>query len=232
MNGYFISGTDTGIGKTLISAMLLLATRGRYWKPVQSGIADGTDTETVRKLTELADEHFEPESYVLEQPLSPHLSSRLDNIRIDTGEIIADFEKLKTRKQATTNTEINNYKELSPNTLIIEGAGGLLVPLNEKDLIIDLITKLGFPVVLVSRSTLGTINHTLLSLEALKSRNIPLAGIVMSGPENTENRLAVEAYGKTYGRVRVLAEIPVLEGFSKQDLLHYGKRIAESLRNQ
>jgi dethiobiotin synthetase len=226
MNGYFISGTDTGIGKTLIAAMLLLATRGRYWKPVQSGNEGGTDTETVRKLTGLADEHFEGESYTLEQPLSPHLASRLDKIRIETGKIIADFDEYKTRGQRIIRSEaINNYS-YSPNFLIIEGAGGLMVPLNEKNLIIDLIKKLGFPVVLVSRSTLGTINHTLLSLEALKSRKIPIAGIVMSGPENTENRIAIE----TYGRVKVLAEIPVLGDLVKADLMHYGNRIAESLR--
>ena len=228
MNGYFISGTDTGIGKTLISAMLLTATRGRYWKPVQSGIADGTDTKTVSKLTGLGDMHFEPESYVLEQPLSPHLSSRLDNIRIETVRIIEDFQEIKARKQMPFTSDTINYHEFSPNLLIIEGAGGLLVPLNENDLVIDLIMEFGFPVVLVCRSTLGTINHTLLSLEALKSRNIPVAGVVMSGPENTENRKAVE----TYGRVRVLAEIPVLGDLVNQDLLLYGSRIAESLRMQ
>lgn len=228
MNGYFISGTDTGIGKTLISAMLLLATRGRYWKPVQSGIEGGTDTETVRKLTGLDVAHFEPESYILEQPLSPHLSSRLEDIRIDTGRIISDFDDIKARNDIHIRSDTINYNVFSPNLLIIEGAGGLLVPLNESDLIIDLITELGFPVVMVCRSTLGTINHTLLSLEALYARNIPVAGVIMSGPENIENRKAIE----TYGRVNVLAGIPVLENMDKQHLMLYGSRIAESLRIQ
>lgn len=228
MNGYFISGTDTGIGKTLISAMLLMATRGRYWKPVQSGIEGGTDTETVRKLTELDDAHFERESYILEQPLSPHLSSRLENIRIDTGRIISDFDAIKARNDIHIRSDIINSNVFSPNLLIIEGAGGLLVPLNESELIIDLITELGFPVVMVCRSTLGTINHTLLSLEALYARNIAVAGVIMSGPENIENRKAIESYG----RVNVLAWIPVLDNMVKQDLMLYGSRIAEALRIQ
>lgn len=228
MNGFFISGTDTGIGKTLISAMLLMATRGRYWKPVQSGIEGGTDTETVRKLTLLDDAHFERESYKLEKPLSPHLSSRLENIRIDIGRIISDFDDIKARNDIHIRSDSIKYNVLTPNLLIIEGAGGLLVPLNESDLIIDLIIKLGFPVILVSRSTLGTINHTLLSLEALYARNIPVAGVIMSGPENTENKKAIE----TYGRVKVLAGIPVLENMVKEDLMLYGSRIAEALRIQ
>jgi dethiobiotin synthetase len=228
MNGFFISGTDTGIGKTLISAMLLMATAGRYWKPVQSGIADGTDTDTVRKLTGFGDVHFEPESYVLKQPLSPHHSARLDDTSIDTGRIIADFEDIKARKHIINSSDIINNYEFHHNLLIIEGAGGLLVPLNENDLVIDLITELGFPVILVCRSTLGTINHTLLSLEALNIRKLPVAGVVMSGPVNIENRRAIE----NYGRVRVLAEIPVLGNMVKHDLMLYGSRIAESLGMQ
>ncbi|MFU8861534.1 MAG: dethiobiotin synthase [Cyclonatronaceae bacterium] len=224
MNGFFISGTDTGTGKTLISAMLLMATRGRYWKPVQSGILNGTDTDTVRKLTGLGDMHFEAESYMLKQPLSPHHSSRLDNIRIETGRLIEDFKKIKTRVKNpdTLFNIVNNTSKL----LIIEGAGGLLVPLNDHEFVIDFARELDFPVILVSRSTLGTINHTLLSLEALKSRNITVAGVVMSGPENSGNRTAIE----TFGRVKVLAEIPVLENLTKQDLILFGTRIIESLR--
>ena len=226
MDGFFISGTDTGIGKTLISAMLLLASGGRYWKPVQSGTIEGTDTETVRKLTGLGDGHFEKESYMLEQPLSPHLSAQIDNKHIDIRSIIADFEKIQTRGRQHANADTIDYIPLPLKTLIIEGAGGLLVPLNENNLVIDLIAEIGIPVILTSRSTLGTINHTLLSLEALRSRHVPVAGVVMSGPFNPENKKAIE----TYGRVKVLTEIPVLAEIDKPDLLLYGSRMMDALR--
>jgi dethiobiotin synthetase len=226
MNGFFISGTDTGIGKTVISAMLLLASGGRYWKPVQSGTIDGTDTETVRKLTGLGDAYFEQESYILEQPLSPHLSAQLDNKQIDIGSIIVHFEKIQIRSRQIAKPEINIYDLHPPKPIIIEGAGGLLVPLNEGNLVIDLIAEIGLPVILISRSTLGTINHTLLSLEALRSRHLPVAGVVMNGPVNPENKKAIE----TYGRVKVLSEIPVLSEINKLDLLLYGSRMMDELR--
>jgi dethiobiotin synthetase len=230
MDSFFISGTDTGIGKTLISAMLLLASGGRYWKPVQSGTIDGTDTETVRKLTGLGVGHFEKESYMLEQPLSPHLSAQIDNIHIDIATILADYEKIQTRGRQHANADSDadtiDYKSLPIKSIIIEGAGGLLVPLNENNLVIDLITEIGLPVILTSRSTLGTINHTLLSLEALRSRHVPVAGVVMSGPFTPENKKAIE----TYGRVKVLAEIPVLAEIDKPDLLLYGSLMMDALR--
>jgi len=232
MDSFFISGTDTGIGKTLISAMLLLASGGRYWKPVQSGTIEGTDTETVRKLTGLGDGHYEKESYMLEQPLSPHLSAQIDNNHIHIGTILADYENIQTRGRKHANADTDavadtiDYNSLPLKSLIIEGAGGLLVPLNENDLVIDLIAEIGIPVILTSRSTLGTINHTLLSLEALRSRNVPVAGVVMSGPFNPENKKAIE----TYGRVKVLAEIPVLSEIVKPDLLLFGSRMLDALR--
>ncbi|MFZ1990423.1 MAG: dethiobiotin synthase [Alphaproteobacteria bacterium] len=185
MKGYFVTGTDTNAGKTVVSAYLMQALDGDYWKPVQSGFDGETDTEAVRRLTGLPSERFHRSAYELRAPLSPHESARRDGISISL-----DAFKLPR----------------TPRPLIVEGAGGVLVPLNGDALMIDLIKRLALPVILVARSTLGTINHTLLSLEALRTRRVEIAGVIMNGAPNEANRIAIE----TYGRVHVLAEMPIL----------------------
>ena len=158
---YIVTGTDTEIGKTVVSAMLTLALRACYWKAVQSGTQDGTDTKSVQEMTGLPDHHFIPESYVLSQPLSPHRSAELDGTEIN----LTNLSKIPD----------------TDRPLIIEGAGGLMVPLTRQALLIDLFQKWNMaeekaPLILVSRTGLGTINHTLLSIEALKTRSIPILG--------------------------------------------------------
>lgn len=190
---FFISGTDTMVGKTVVSAILTLGTGATYWKPVQSGLQPCSDSEFVRKACELPDWRVLPEVHRLERPLSPHLSARMEGKRIDPTEI---------------------HVPVGVDRLIVEGAGGLLVPLNETDLMIDLISGLQLPVLLVARSTLGTINHTMLSVEALRARGIPLIGVVMNGTPDAENRLAIEHYAK----VKVLAQVPPLNGLSRKTL--------------
>ncbi len=180
----FISGTDTGVGKTLVSAILLSGLKGKYWKPIQSGLEDITDTQWIQKKTGLAGSCFYPETFRLKHPLSPHISAATDGVRIG-------LEAFKMPLQ-----EKNEY-------LIIEGAGGLMVPLNEKEMMSDLIRKLGVPVLLVARSSLGTINHTLLSLTRMRQEGIEILGVVMNGEKNRSNREAIEHFGK----VKVLAEI-------------------------
>lgn len=191
---FFVSGTDTGIGKTVVSAMLTLGLDGTYWKPIQSGLHEETDSELVKRVTGLSDQRVLEERYRLQEPLSPHASAALDQVSIH----LHDFE----------------LPEISDLPLVVEGAGGLLVPLNEEDMIIDLIKYLELPVLLVSRSELGTLNHTFLSLEALRNRSIPILGVVMNGPKNQSNREAIEHYGNT----EVLAEIGPLPEISP-DLL-------------
>ena len=184
----FITGTDTGIGKTVVSAMLTLGLKAEYWKPVQSGLTERTDTDTVKYLTGLPDSHFHKETYRLNEPLSPHASAAIDGVEIS----------------------INNFKlpDIKPeNHLIIEGAGGLMVPLNDEAMIIDLIKQLDIPVLLVSRSSLGTLNHTFLSLDQLRRYDIDVLGVIMSGPLNLSNRKAIEKYGE----VPVLGELPQLD---------------------
>lgn len=178
----FITATDTNVGKTLISSWIALHTGFSYFKPIQTGTRDGSDSFEVHKLS---DTKIYPESYAYKEPLSPHLAAKLENDMIDIEKIV-----------------------LPPSrNLIVEGAGGVLVPINDTYLMVDLIEKLGSPVILVARTTLGTINHTLLSLEVLRSRNIPVLGVIMNGEQNPQNSDSIELYG----RISVLAEFPKLE---------------------
>ncbi|MCX6213537.1 dethiobiotin synthase [Spirosoma sp.] len=156
-----VAGIGTEIGKTVSSAVLVEALQADYWKPVQSGGLDDSDTATVRRLISNTKSYFHPEAYRLTQPLSPHAAAEIDGVTID----LAKFNLPETQ-----------------NALVVELAGGLMVPLNNHELTIDLVQKLALPVVLVSRNYLGSINHTLLSVEACRSRNIPLVGILFNGP--------------------------------------------------
>lgn len=190
----FVTGTDTGIGKTFVSAVITAGRNGYYWKPVQSGLEDITDTQWVKSVTSLEDRHFIKEAYRLNAPLSPHVSASMEGIVIDPGSIVLPEDK-------------------SP--LVVEGAGGVMVPLNSDFLIIDLIKKLGLPVIVVARSGLGTINHTLLTIEALRHRDIEILGIVLNGKKNEANKAAIEEIG----RVRVIAEIEHSENISRSVLI-------------
>jgi dethiobiotin synthetase len=178
----FITGTDTNIGKTLISSWITLHTGFPYFKPIQTGLKEGSDSHEVQRLSKVK---IYPEIYAYKEPLSPHLAASLEG---DT----LDIKKIQLPQE---------------DNLVIEGAGGVLVPLNEKHLMIDLIKKLTIPVILVARTTLGTINHSLLTLEALRSRNIPILGVIMKGEKNLQNSQAIELYGG----ISVLAEFPRLE---------------------
>ena len=201
MSGIFVTGTDTGIGKTIVSASLVCALREKenvcYWKPVQTGIEEDNDTETVGNLANCLPEEIFDKGFRLEKPLSPHLSARLSNVEITIEKIL----RFKT-------------DFVSERFWIVEGAGGVLVPLNERELMIDLIKALDLPVLIVARAALGTINHTLLTIEALRSRNLKIFGVIMNGAPNEENRKAIEHFGKT----RVLAQMPKFEKLEFESL--------------
>ncbi|RIV27873.1 dethiobiotin synthase [Fibrisoma montanum] len=160
-NQFIIAGIGTEIGKTVTSAVLVEALQADYWKPVQSGALEDSDTETVKRLIRNTRSQFHPEAYRLREPLSPHAAAAIDGVTID----------MNTIRLPQTD-----------NALIVELAGGLMVPLNDRDLNIDLVQQLGLPVVLVSRNYLGSINHTLLSVEACRNRNIDLVGLLFNGP--------------------------------------------------
>ncbi|MEM7398127.1 MAG: dethiobiotin synthase [Pseudomonadota bacterium] len=193
MSGFFVTGTDTEVGKTLVSAWLLTQLDAAYWKPIQAGTVPTTDSATVQQLAELPVSRVLPEAYLLPEPMAPHEAARRANIALDMAKI-----------------------KLPPHDglVVVEGAGGLMVPIAAGAYMIDLADQLDLPIILVARSTLGTINHTLLSLEAIRRRGLPLAGVVISGPETPHNRAAIERFGK----VEVIAEIPHLETVDRDTL--------------
>lgn len=192
----FVTGTDTDVGKTVVAAALTLGLDAYYWKPIQSGLTPSTDTADVRRWTGLPEERFLPETYRLKEPMSPHAAAAIDGVTVDVEHIVG--------------TELPTDRPV-----VVEGAGGLMVPLNERDLMVDMIARLAMPVVLVARTSLGTLNHTLLSVSELRRRSIPLLGVVLNGEEHPSNRAAVEKYGD----VRVLGRVPRLASVDAPSLL-------------
>ena len=159
----FITGISTDVGKTIASAIIVEALQADYWKPIQAGDLENSDTHKVQSLISNTQSQFYPNSYALQTPASPHLAAAKDGITIDLNQI---------QEPATT------------NHLVIEGAGGILVPLNDTESVVDIIQP-DYKVIVVSRHYLGSINHTLLTVEALQNRKIQVAGIIFSGDENT-----------------------------------------------
>ena len=180
-----VTGTGTGIGKTVFAAALAGALDGYYWKPIQSGLEDETDSNTVRRLSGLAAERILPERYRLRTPAAPHLAAEIDGVAIDAESL---------------------DPPVTPRPLVIEGAGGLLVPLTPEVTYIDVFARWGAPLVLCARTALGTINHTLLSIEAIRARGIPLLGVAFIGDENAESEAIIAALGRTrrFGRLPFL----------------------------
>jgi dethiobiotin synthetase len=202
-NGFIITGTDTGIGKTVASAMLTLALDGIYWKPVQSGMDGETDIQTVKRLTGLPDDRFLPEAYVFSQPLSPHRAAELDRITVSPP-----FFILPPPRHAGGNQKSGGRR------IIIEGAGGLLVPFTREILMIDLFKQWNLPVILCARTALGTINHTLLSVEALKARGMTLHGILFIGDDNKDN---IRTIGN-FSSAKILGRMPIMEDINPRIL--------------
>ena len=187
----FITGTDTNVGKTVVSSWLSYHYNFHYWKPIQSGDENGvSDTDFVKKVLCKKDNQIEvlDPKYLFPELLSPHLAAKMNKVSIDFSKIIPFVPSKKK--------------------LLIEGAGGIFVPLNDKFMMIDLIEVLETPVIIVARSSLGTINHTILTLEALRERDIKILGVILNGEKNSENKKAIEFYGKT----KVLFEFPKLSG--------------------
>ncbi len=189
-----VAGTDTEIGKTVFAAGLADLLGADYWKPVQAGLEGETDSRTVARLGGLADDRIVPERYRLQTPASPHHAAAMDGVRIaaDTLDVPDSGER----------------------PLVIEGSGGLLVPLNRTTLYIDVFARWRYPVVLCARTALGTINHSLLSIEALRNRNIELLGIAFIGESSPESESAI----CEMGRVRRLGRLPRLSPLTRTTL--------------
>ena len=184
----FVTGIGTEVGKTVISAILTEALEADYWKPVQAGDLDYSDTHKVKDLVSNSNSVFHCETHALNHPMSPHAAAERDGVEIS----------------------LNDFKiPHTDNNLVIEGAGGLMVPLNKRDCMIDLIEGLGVEAVLVSRNYLGSINHTLLSVEALKSRGIAIKGIIFNDEENAETESVIlEMTGlQCLGRVGMIKDL-------------------------
>lgn len=185
---FVVTGTDTGIGKTIFTAALAGALGISYWKPIQSGLDDETDSEAISRLCSV---HIHPEAYRLKTPASPHLSAEIDQITIDPA-------------------------RLTPPTgdVVIEGAGGVLVPVTRQILYADLFAQWQIPTILVARTTLGTINHSLLSIEALRTRGVPIHGIAFVGPDNRDSEDTICAISG----VRRLGRLPRLKTITRATL--------------
>jgi dethiobiotin synthetase len=204
MKKIFVTGIGTDVGKTIVSAVITEALQADYWKPVQAGYADGTDTELVRSLVSNKKSVIHPEAYKLKMPASPHAAAVAESIEIRIKEI------------KTPGTS---------NTLVIEGAGGLMVPLSEKELVIDLIEYLHASVVVVIRHYLGSINHSLLTLQALKQKNIPVLGLVISGAPNEQSEKAILSFSD----YKIIGRIGEEKEFTPAIILGYAKKIQGSL---
>lgn len=203
MNGFFVTGIGTDIGKTVVSAVLVEALHADYWKPIQSGNLDFTDADFIKEYT-IHHENIHSEEYLFSEPVSPHLAAKFDNK-------IIDFQHIKLPKS-------NNY-------IIVEGAGGVLVPLSQEYLIIDLIIKIQLPVILVSMNYLGSINHTLLTIASLKQKNIEIAGIIFNGEQNIET----ENFILNYTGIKLLGKIPKADTMSKGFIAQQADQIRKNL---
>lgn len=194
-----VAGIDTDAGKTLVSALFCLGLNAGYWKPVQAGFTPHTDTEWVKATTALTHSHFYPEAYRLSTPASPHFAAAAENVRIEESKLLIPDH---------------------PGHLVIEGAGGLMVPLRSDYLYLDLFETWKLPVLLVVRTYLGSINHSLLTIEALKSRGIPVCGMVFNAGQDPDP-IADQAADviSEYAGIPVLGRIPKMDQVNKETLL-------------
>lgn len=191
--GFLVTGTDTGIGKTIVCAMLVQALDAAYFKPVQAGLDEPTDTDTVQMLSGLPSNRFLEETYRLKEPASPHLSAAMEGIEIETDRLQLPDSDIP---------------------LIVEGAGGVMVPLTREILFLDIFARWGLPTIVVARTSLGTINHTLLSVKALRDRGVLVHGVIFVGDAHEENERIIPHLGN----VQHLGRVPFLDPLDKDSL--------------
>lgn len=201
MKKYFVTGIGTGVGKTVVSAILVEMLNADYWKPIQSGDIENSDTLKVKSLISNNKTVFHKEQFQLNNPLSPHASAKLDGIEMKLTDFIIP--------------ETDNH-------LIIEGAGGLMVPINQKpELMIDLIKYLNLEVILVCSNYLGSINHTLMSINTLQQYDINIKGIVFSGAQNPDSESIIEKHSN----IPVLFRVPEISEISAETISNIANQI-------
>ncbi len=190
---FIICGTDTDVGKTLISSFFVRGLKSFYWKPIQSGIETETDSQSILRLSGIKKEKILKEAYIFEKPVSPHWAAEIDGKKIDIN--LLNLPKID-------------------GSIVIETAGGLMVPITRNFLQIDQIRKWNLPVIIVCRSSLGTLNHTLLTIEALKKRNIKILGLIINGEKHLDNPKTLREFSK----LPIIAEFPRLNNIDKNNL--------------
>lgn len=198
----FITGIGTNIGKTVVSAILTEALKADYWKPIQSGTIEGKDSEIIRSLISNSKTIIHPETYLLKQPLSPHFAAKLEHVEIDLNKI-----------NLPSVSDPDSYRD--NKNLIIEGAGGLLVPINKTNFVIDIAKKTDCEIVLVISNYLGCINHALLSIDYLIKNNFKIHALVFNGEFETEVKEAIVAYVPQ----SKIIDIPTLQSLTKLSVL-------------
>jgi dethiobiotin synthetase len=227
MQPIFVTGIGTGIGKTLIAAILTEALQADYWKPVQAGFANGTDSEWVANRVSNPVSEIHPEAYKLSEPVSPHIAARNEGLKIELDEIVRQLGRIneesfaKKSPVAKTNAVLAAGRE---NYLIIEGAGGLLVPLNENEFVIDLAAKTAAMVILVSRNYLGSINHSLLTAWACRERGLNVVGWIFN-----DHYLAYSDEIASWSGFPVISAIPFSQNPGKEFVLQQAKAIRPAL---
>lgn len=201
LRGLFVTGTDTSVGKTIVAAALMHRYRSvgslRYWKPIQTGIEEDDDTRTVLQLADCIEGEVHGSGIRLRKPVAPYLAAEIQGMRVSIADVL-------------------EYIRREPQEIrwIAEGAGGVLVPLNDSESMVDLMATLKLPVLIAARSTLGTINHTLMTIETLRRRSLEIAGIVLVGNRNSDNREAI----RRFGNVTVIGEMPHFNALTADSL--------------
>lgn len=202
----FVTGIGTGVGKTVVATVLAEALHADYWKPIQTGDAEGNDSDLVKSLLHDGNIKVHTEAYRFAFPSSPHYAAQLESTAIDIQRILIPQTQHK---------------------LVIEGAGGLFVPLNEKETMADLVTLLNAPIILVVNNYLGSINHTLLTLEAIQRRNMRIAGIIFNGDNYLDNEEIIQKFTT----VPVIGKVNSLKQVTRESILPEGLNLRQSLLN-
>ena len=208
----FITGIGTNVGKTVVAAILTEALQADYWKPIQSGVEEGKDSDTVKLLISNAKIVFHPEAYLLKQPLSPHFAAKLDGVAIEMNKITSHFVTL---------SGVEEESRSEANHLIIEGAGGILVPINSTQYVIDIAKQMDCEIVLVISSYLGCINHSLLSIDYLLRNQFKIKALVFNGEFEPEVKQSIVDYVKN----TLIIDVPQLKELTKMAVLQISSQI-------